>query len=494
MENSQYLNKIGLVIERTSNGLDYDYITPGLNKKELGGLHISFDETNEVGQFNQGFCYSIQRTDRHLIYSIINTDYKDNAKRNGFYAIRLIVKNNEFIDNVYVNLGQVTHIYVAHLNANTLNNQNYESILNQIAGDVKRKYWITPKIELDRVVYYQFINLVENQTKLFNNPKLSYANKVYFLNDKVSQSDGTARQFGFEPLSTYWDKTKEIQFLNPDRQNISLSINAESFSVSMDQFLLVCKALDVVNFKTAQERQLTSVSSSEKQVVIHKQQIESYSPKLNLYPSQFKKKSSTSALLWIMGIAIGILGGYFGRPIVEDFLVLNEPTVIQEPLTDVHIKEFGIQIDTTAENVIHLIAKGEHLNNFVFKYDGHKSEKWYYMNKSKPTLNRLTVKDLDSLLNNDAQRINAFKEELRNFTSTPIPQDDRRKSEGEKSNNNAAKTENISSVKTKDAKNEQKGQTTKGNTERKSTGSKVEVKETSTSKEIGSVKNATKKS
>ncbi|MEJ5964219.1 hypothetical protein [Pedobacter immunditicola] len=450
MENPQYTNKISLVIERTSNGLDYDYISPGLNKQELGKLHISFDETNEVGQFNQGFCYSIQRTERYLVYSIINTSHKDSAKRNGFYAVRLIVNQNEFIENVFVNLGKVARPYVNHVNTNNFNNQNYDAILSEIVKDVKKKHWITPKIDLEKVVYYQFINLNEGQNALFNNLKLSYAKKVYFLNDKSAQSDGIARQFGFQPLSTFWDKIKEIQFSNPHRQHLILNVNTEPFSVSTEQFVLVCRTLDEVKYKIAHERQSITVGPSEKEVVIQKPLVPLQNFKTSNQSGQHNKRSNNLILPWVLGIALGIAGGYFGRPYMDDVIGVNVPMIqYVEGFNARDQNKFNIQIDTNFKDVVHLISKERQLSDYVFKYDG-KSKNWnYFISRDKKTIKKLTLKDVDSLLKDDDQLIDAFKKELRDVISTPIPVENHSKSKDKNELRDEKSTSTSSAISTK---------------------------------------------
>jgi len=249
MDTIHYRSRVHLLIERTLNGLDYDYISSGLNQNELERLQLSFDERNQVGQFNEGYCYSVKRTAQHLIYSVINTSMKDNAKRNGFLAVRLIVKHNEHITSVMQYLLQITTQYINHIKDSSLNNQNYDLILEEAAKSIKQNNSINPKITPDKTIFYQFLNLGLDQSEAFDNPKLIYATKVYFMDEQSVHNEAVAKQFGFQSIENLFAQVRKITFNNTTTNGLRVKINEEEErNLLKDQFL-ICMKGDRIQYK-----------------------------------------------------------------------------------------------------------------------------------------------------------------------------------------------------------------------------------------------------
>lgn len=433
MENIQYNNKVHLIIERTLNGLDYDFVSPGLNKNEFEKLEFSFDETKQVGQFNSGYCYSLKRTAKHLIYSIINTDYKDNAQRMGFCAIRLIVDHTNIVQNVHSHLTKIVTLYVEYLQESTLNNQNYDRALEDIANDTIPKPWVNPRVNYNDIVSYSYLDVNKDLSEVFNNPKLIYANKVYFFANELSSTESVARQFSLQPLNNILDTLRETKFINPERWGYSIHVNDQAIPVSSEEVLLVCKSSDRVSYKVVSDRLLQNVSPQETDVRIKKEEVKPKEYSRGYDSGANSDGGSSSVWPWIVGILLGLIGGYFVKPYVDD-LVFSEPSPKQEELASSKVDEsgvFNLSIDTTQKNILYIKSDHPLIKDYRFVYDS-QTKGWKYIkrNENSSTAQKLSVIELKLLLGADSLNTNDFTEELRKIFPVAIPEGKKEESKG----------------------------------------------------------------
>lgn len=418
MESTHYRNRVHLIIERTLNGLDYDYVSAGLNKNELEKLQLSFDETSQVGQFNEGYCYSIKRTSQHLIYSVINTSMKDNAKRNGFFAVRLIVKHNELLSRVMQYLLQITTQFINHMKDGSLNNQNYDLILEEAAKDMRRVNCITPVIELDKTIYYQFLNLTLDQSDAFNNPKLVYASKVYFLDEQSIQNEGVAQQFGFQSTQNLFGKVRKITFNNTTTNGLRVKINEQEVSLAKDQFI-ICKDGDRVQYKLIFDSRYKDVNIFEGEVEVRPEEI--VLPKRPVLEPE--KSSSGLIWAWIIGPILGIAIGYWGIDLVMNFFgtgqKANDTIVVKE---EIPAKNFAFKIDTAKSRALYLEFTDSTLQGYVFNYKGN-AEGWkFYKKGEEKNMKALTKAELRSIVQ-DEDRILHLCDQLTALIPSDIPED-----------------------------------------------------------------------
>lgn len=418
MDTIHYRNRVHLVIERTLNGLDYDYISSGLNQNELERLQLSFDERNQVGQFNEGYCYSVKRTAQHLIYSVINTSMKDNAKRNGFLAVRLIVKHNEHITSVMQYLLQITTQYINHIKDSSLNNQNYDLILEEAAKSIKQNNSVNPKITTDKTIFYQFLNLALDQSEAFNNPKLVYASKVYFLDEQSIQNEGVAQQFGFQSTQNLFGKVRKITFNNTTTNGLRVKINEQEVSLAKDQFI-ICKDGDRVQYKLIFDSLYKDVNIFEGEVEVRPEEI--VLPKRPVLEPE--KSSSGLIWAWIIGPILGIAIGYWGIEFAMNLVGIGQKTEVNVALESVKpVDNFSFKIDTAKSKVLYLEFEDSILQGYVFNYKG-KAEGWkFYKKGEEKNMKALTKAELRSIFHNE-DRILLFCDQLTAQIPSDIPED-----------------------------------------------------------------------
>ena len=418
MDTIHYRNRVHLVIERTLNGLDYDYISSGLNQNELERLQLSFDERNQVGQFNEGYCYSVKRTAQHLIYSVINTSMKDNAKRNGFLAVRLIVKHNEHITSVMQYLLQITTQYINHIKDSSLNNQNYDLILEEAAKSIKQNNSVNPKITTDKTIFYQFLNLALDQSEAFNNPKLVYASKVYFLDEQSIQNEGVAQQFGFQSTQNLFGKVRKITFNNTTTNGLRVKINEQEVSLAKDQFI-ICKDGDRVQYKLIFDSRYKDVNIFEGEVEVRPEEI--VLPKRPVLEPE--KSSSGLIWAWIIGPILGIAIGYWGIEFAMNLVGIGQKTEVNVALESVKpVDNFSFKIDTAKSKVLYLEFEDSILQGYVFNYKG-KAEGWkFYKKGEEKNMKALTKAELRSIFHNE-DRILLFCDQLTAQIPSDIPED-----------------------------------------------------------------------
>jgi len=418
MDTIHYRSRVHLVIERTLNGLDYDYISSGLNQNELERLQLSFDERNQVGQFNEGYCYSVKRTAQHLIYSVINTSMKDNAKRNGFLAVRLIVKHNEHITSVMQYLLQITTQYINHIKDSSLNNQNYDLILEEAAKSIKQNNSVNPKITTDKTIFYQFLNLALDQSEAFNNPKLVYASKVYFLDEQSIQNEGVAQQFGFQSTQNLFGKVRKITFNNTTTNGLRVKINEQEVSLAKDQFI-ICKDGDRVQYKLIFDSRYKDVNIFEGEVEVRPEEI--VLPKRPVLEPE--KSSSGLIWAWIIGPILGIAIGYWGIEFAMNLVGIGQKTEVNVALESVKpVDNFSFKIDTAKSKVLYLEFEDSILQGYVFNYKG-KAEGWkFYKKGEEKNMKALTKAELRSIFHNE-DRILLFCDQLTAQIPSDIPED-----------------------------------------------------------------------
>lgn len=420
MDTTHYRSRVHLLIERTLNGLDYDYISSGLNQNELERLQLSFDERNQVGQFNEGYCYSVKRTGQHLIYSVINTSMKDNAKRNGFLAVRLIVKHNEHITNVMQYLLQITTQYINHIKDSSLNNQNYDLILEEAAKSIKQNNSINPKITPDKTIFYQFLNLGLDQSEAFNNPKLVYATKVYFLDEQSLHNEAVAKQFDFQSVADLFAQVRKITLNNTSTYGLRIKINEEEErSLLKDQFL-ICMKGDRIQYKLTFDTRYKEVSIFEGEVEVRPEE-----PRPPKPSNQEPERSSNGLVLaWIIGPIIGIAIGYWGIELAMNWFGIVQKTedtiaVIEEK----PFENFSFKIDTAKSKALYLEFADSTLKNYVFSYKG-RAEGWKFYKKGeeKNTI-PLTIEALKIIFKGSEDRLNNFRDQLTTQIPSDIPED-----------------------------------------------------------------------
>ncbi|WP_286859424.1 MULTISPECIES: hypothetical protein [Sphingobacterium] len=419
MDTIHYRSRVHLLIERTLNGLDYDYISSGLNQNELERLQLSFDERNQVGQFNEGYCYSVKRTAQHLIYSVINTSMKDNAKRNGFLAVRLIVKHNEHITSVMQYLLQITTQYINHIKDSSLNNQNYDLILDEAAKSIKQNNSINPKITPDKTIFYQFLNLSLDQSEAFNNPKLVYATKVYFLDEQSLHNEAVAKQFGFQPVEDLFAQVRKITFNNTTTNGLRLKINEEEErSLLKDQFL-ICMKGDRIQYKLTFDTRYKEVSIFEGEIEVRPE--EPRPPR----PSNQEPERSSSGLVWawIIGPILGIAIGYWGIEFAMNLVGIGQKAEVNVAVEIVKpVENFSFKIDTAKSRVLYLEFADSTLQNYVFSYKG-KAEGWkFYKKGEEKNAKALTKSELRSIFQ-DEDRVLNFCDQLTSQIASDIPED-----------------------------------------------------------------------
>lgn len=418
MDTIHYRNRVHLVIERTLNGLDYDYISSGLNQNELERLQLSFDERNQVGQFNEGYCYSVKRTAQHLIYSVINTSMKDNAKRNGFLAVRLIVKHNEHITSVMQYLLQITTQYINHIKDSSLNNQNYDLILEEAAKSIKQNNSVNPKNTTDKTIFYQFLNLALDQSEAFNNPKLVYASKVYFLDEQSIQNEGVAQQFGFQSAQNLFGKIRKITFNNTTTNGLRVKINEQEVSLAKDQFI-ICKDGDRVQYKLIFDSRYKDVNIFEGEVEVRPEEI--VLPKRPVLEPE--KSSSGLVWAWIIGPILGIAIGHWGIELAMNWFGIGQKTEVNVAVESVKtVDNFSFKIDTAKSKALYLEFEDSTLQGYMFSYKGEADGWKFYKKGEEKNMKALTKAELRSIVQ-DEDRILHLCDQLTALIPSDIPED-----------------------------------------------------------------------
>jgi hypothetical protein len=413
------MSNIKLIIQRTLNGLDIDYTTEVINEREFEASGILYDERKEVNQLNCEVVLSVTNTREYKVYSYINNNVSDVAKRKGFYAIRLIVPRNKRILSVYQLLQKIALRYDQHRVSNSINTLNYDDILQEINTGIQPIEMLLSST-ICKVTCYSFIDFAAQSDEVLNNFKLELFHKTYLFDVIDKESEPLLKEVDMKDFKTMYSFIKEITIENPDSLLNGLWVNDvrldyKKINTNTNILNLVCLNTDQIHYTSALENKKKLLSNNH--LVLRRPQPIQRPMEINYSSSGYL--SSGAYLLALIALLVGVSAGYFGGQYV-DFPYFNKRP-LEPVLGAVHkpINNTRLSINNVGSNAFLLEAdstRKDTLIKYFFKYDP-KGPTWRFREKSNQNTEiELTKAELYGLFNKDTVKVNLFIEELKRYS------------------------------------------------------------------------------
>lgn len=409
-----------IIIQRTLNGLDIDYMSESINERELEANGILYDERNEINQMDCSVVLSITNTTESKVYSYINNRVLDVSKRKGFYAIRLVVPRNKSIRSVYQLLLKIAQRYDQHRMSNTINTLNYDDIFQDINTSIQ-----PTEILLGNTIYkatcYSFIDFAGQGDNALNNHKLELFHKTYLLDNIDKENEPLLKQAGIKDLKVMASQIREIKIDNPDNLLTGIWLNdirLDYSHIKTPTLKLACLNADKIHYTSVLNKE-TLLSNNH--LVLQRPQPVYRSGRA--YASSRGSTSSGPYWIALLALVVGVAGGYFGGqyfdfPYFKKTVALPAQTEVTEPTNHFHLtinndssNAFLLETDSTIQDT---------LTNYFFKYDP-KVPIWRLKEKSDKSAGKeLTRADLYALFDKDSIRVEQIINELQRYSDISI--------------------------------------------------------------------------
>lgn len=307
------MNKFGLIIEETTAGSNFQFISSHLDRTTPEIKETLTDERTLAAQLaNLSDVYSVQITKNFKVYSLIVTNLTDFLGRAGYYAIRLYAPKNVNLTNFENILASVKEKYGNYTKSNTLNSQNYDDILSSILViENERKNFIALKSQVNSFYYFDEYNPA--LSTVFNAKGTNLVNKLYAFNRNKAVPENVALNAGLKLFSTINTSQKEINVINNHGILKDLKINDQlvDFNPNLSDFLLLCMVNDSVTYNTSDDKTFKVVTNTF--VSIDKKYISK--PKAKENTSHKRKNKSfieEYGMYLILFLMVGLIsGGWF---------------------------------------------------------------------------------------------------------------------------------------------------------------------------------------
>ena len=125
--------KIGLLIQRTFNGLNTEYVSENALASFDTKLFLT-DERNVAMQLSEAPVFSVAQKGQAKCYSFIKRTL-DREKRSGFYAIRLFIEVTQSLKNLKQQLTRIAQEYEKSLQTPGYS-ADYPSLLKEVEKDL----------------------------------------------------------------------------------------------------------------------------------------------------------------------------------------------------------------------------------------------------------------------------------------------------------------------------------------------------------------------
>ena len=274
---------IGLIIQETRSGLENQYTSDHLDARTTEISTTLTDERLLATQLaNHSNVYSVQITKNYKVYSLIVTNVSDSFGRAGFSAIRLYVPIESIINDIETCLLSIKESYVQFKISNSLNLQNYNSILSSILfkSEVSQIY-VCLKSKEDAVVYLESNASALNS--VLENKNCNLFNKVYIFDKTKAANIDIAIKQGLILFSNLDIKAREIEISDPNSilKHIKINHVKLEFDINSKELIVLSNREDVISYNTSEDDTYKTINSSyyiikKKQkpppVIVHKQE------------------------------------------------------------------------------------------------------------------------------------------------------------------------------------------------------------------------------
>jgi hypothetical protein len=453
------MNLFGLIIQRTTSGLNDIFVSDNLKEiRRTPEIENTTDDENKYATklANQSEVYTFQITKNYRVYSLVITDAIDSFGRAGFYAIRLYTPKKYPLANFEVILQQINKKYQEFESTGTLkNNQEYNNLLKyDLPLEVNQANFITKNTEEVAFCLYDANN--PQLSGLFNHKAVCLFNKIYAFNRENAVSTDIIKSLGLKSFEEPRPNFKEVLINNNYRILNELKINniPAEFNPNDKELVLVLKKEDEIEYNTTDNPKFKQAVGSI--IYVEKKYI---APQQTSRPKGPKKVGffETYGIYFLVLVMISVLG--YG----SWFLLLRDDKSTEEEQTETPIVTPSQDHVLSSPNKIIFEFEGKEsdsifktnypkLKKYRFKYEG---SKWVYknieginsyINFNKEELNEIDKKDT---LDFDENKKNEFLTGLEEISGHNIPDKeiivinsnhDRKQKEGVK--NEAQKTVN----------------------------------------------------
>jgi hypothetical protein len=199
------MSKIGLLIQRTLNGLTTEYSSDTAYNALSSTLFLTDERIMAIQLSPNKSIVSIAQDTQYKCYSLIKGTL-DREQRNGFYAIRLFVKAGEELINIKNHLLRISQVYENAL-ANNLQ-YDYSQLFEQIQQDVKDSPYVLGE-NIKKGIYY--LAQVNDLDSVFLDKRIAFVEKFYIFFDSIASN--YIQDFHLKSLSEI--TIKEIFFHDP---------------------------------------------------------------------------------------------------------------------------------------------------------------------------------------------------------------------------------------------------------------------------------------
>ncbi|MDG4950764.1 hypothetical protein NLM59_07490 [Weeksellaceae bacterium KMM 9724] len=223
---------------------------------------VLIDERTDSAQIApNGVYYSVMNYNNIKVYSFINASIKDVSKRDGFYAVRLLVGASSNIKNVENVLNKIAQRYHNSIQTNSQAIQDYKDILAEAQVETNK---IIKSRELSSSDKYYFLkDAGQSVSELLNSKAASYVNLLYIFKNGEAIPNAISH-FNFQPAQQLETRLNIISVDNSSAHLSKILINNQEVSGSLGEQikLLVHQNDEIISINKDNERTLHSPNHS----------------------------------------------------------------------------------------------------------------------------------------------------------------------------------------------------------------------------------------
>lgn len=203
------MNQIGLLIQRTFNGLAIEYSSSPEYQALSPSLFLTDERTMAMQLSPDTPVVSIAQDTRYKCYSFINATL-DRERRSGFYAVRLFVEAGKELDHVTQHLMRITKAYAVGLE-HQQPSHDYANLLTEAQKDIKDSPYTLTETNIQKGNYYLSGAEGANLDAVFSNKEAAFVEKLYVFRKAIAPDH--IQEFQLKPLNHI--STKEVYFHDP---------------------------------------------------------------------------------------------------------------------------------------------------------------------------------------------------------------------------------------------------------------------------------------
>ncbi|SEB06540.1 hypothetical protein SAMN05443667_11920 [Flavobacterium gillisiae] len=375
------MKQFGLIIQETTAGSNQQFVSSYLDINSPEIKETITDERTLASQLaNLSDVYSVQITQNYKVYSLIVTNLTDFLGRSGYYAIRLYGPKEVNLTNFENILASIKEKYNTYTKSNTLNDQNYDTILSSILIVENDKKALL-SLKSDANCFYYFDETNSALSTVFNTRGIHLVHKVYAFNKNRAVPEAIALSSGLKAFSQINTSQKEINVINNHSLLKELKINDKNvdFNPHLSEYNILCQANDIVTYNTTEDKNFKILNGTF--LSIEKKYVQRKTPIGRPKQPSFIDEYGTYLIIVLMIICLGSGSWYF-------FLRDNNISTPYRPQNPISNQEANQNNSTTASEITFNFEGPEKdsvfktnypkLDQYRFKFD---NKKWSYKNK-----------------------------------------------------------------------------------------------------------------